>query len=239
MLPETVVCMKWVAPFAFRTKYESAHVNMLRRMVARYFPHPHRFVCITDDPRGIEPDIEVLPIWGDHAKLPPPQGGFNPSCYRRLKLFSREMEGLLGRRFVSVDLDCTIHGDLTPLWDRKEDFVIWKSGLRTKQQFNGSMFLMTAGSRAQVWEKFDPKRSPRAAARGGLVGSDQAWIEHCLGPGEATWGPGDGVYSYRLHLLRLGGKLPSNTRIVFFQGKAKQWDKKVQHLSPWVAEAYR
>lgn len=238
MLPETVVCMKWKPPFAFRTTYKAEHVNVLRRMVARHYPHPHRFVCITDDAKGIDPGVEVIPVWDDYADIPPPQGGYNPSCYRRLRLFSREMEGLLGRRFVSIDLDCTIHADLTSLWDRPEDFVIFRSGLR-QQHYNGSMFLLTAGARAKVWEEFQGRASVKAAMRAGLVGSDQAWIEHCLGPNEATWGPQDGVYSYRLHLLRLGAKLPENTRIVFYQGKAKPWHSHVHSLSSWVGEAYK
>lgn len=88
--------MKWKPPFAFRTTYKAEHVNVLRRMVARHYPHPHRFVCITDDAKGIDPGVEVIPVWDDYADIPPPQGGYNPSCYRRLRLFSREMEGFWG-----------------------------------------------------------------------------------------------------------------------------------------------
>lgn len=245
MLPETVVCMKWKPPFKFRTTYTANHVNTLRSMVARHYPHPHRFVCITDDPKGLEPGIEVIPIWDDYAELPPPQGGYNPSCYRRLKLFSREMAALLGERFVSIDLDCTVLADLTPLWDRPEEFVIWRSALPRRsgcrsQSYNGSMFLMTAGARAAVWEQFKPSTSVKAAAKAGLVGSDQAWIEYCLGPDEATWLPRtDGVYSYRLHLMHLSGKLPPNARLVFFQGKAKPWHRGLSEHSPWIEDAYR
>ena len=42
---------------------------------------PHRFVCITDDAKGIDGDVRVVPIWNDFAHLRGPNG---VNCYRRL-----------------------------------------------------------------------------------------------------------------------------------------------------------
>lgn len=236
--PLSIVCMKWTAPFAFRSKYTADHVNRLQKMVAKFYPHEHRFICITDDARGLDPSIEHVPLWSDYGMIPPPQGGMNPSCYRRLKLFSAEMEDLLGPRFVSIDLDCVMVADPSPLWHRPEEFVIARFGAIKNQIYNGSMFLMTAGAREQVWKQFDPYKSPRRAKRAGLLGSDQAWIQHCLGEGEATWGHKDGIFAWRTHIARTGGKLPAGAKVVFFQGKSKPWHRQVQKIAPWIRRSF-
>lgn len=233
----TVVTFKWKSPLPnYRSTFTHEHVRVLRNMVARHYPHPHRFVCITDDADGLK-DIETLPLWNDHANVPSPHGGDNPSCYRRLKLFDPAIELLLGKRFVSIDLDTVITGDLTPIWQRPEDFVIW--GETDKRSwYNGSMMLLTAGARPQVWQKFNPRISPRLAQRAGRFGSDQGWISHILGKGEAKWGRQDGVYSYRVHLAPKGGGLPEDARVVFWHGKIDPWSYKGQQLE-WVREHWR
>lgn len=232
----SVVCWKWKPAPGYRSRFEAEHVNTLQRMVARHYQAPHRFLCVTDDAAGLSEAVEPIPLWNDFADLPSPHGGHNPSCYRRLRAFSVEIAGVFGPRFVSVDLDTVIVGDVRPLWDRREDFVIW--GETDKRSwYNGSMWLMTAGARKQVWEQFDPKTSPQKAYRAGRFGSDQGWISHVLGPGEATWTRKDGVYSYRVHIAPKGGHLPPNAKMVMFHGKEDPWGYVAQQHS-WVAKHY-
>lgn len=239
----SVVTWKWKAPRpergpdGDRYAFTAHHVNVLRHMVQRHYPHPHRFICVTDDGKGLEPDIEVVPLWKDYADVPSPHGLHNPSCYRRLKAFSPAIASVFGDRFVSVDLDTVIVGDVSPLWNRPEDFVIWGETDR-RSWYNGSMWLMTAGARKHVIEKFDPRHSPRQAKLAGRFGSDQGWLSYVLGPGEATWTKQDGVYSYRVHLAPQGGKLPKDARIVMWHGKFKPWGRSGQ-LLPWVREHWR
>jgi hypothetical protein len=166
--------------------------------------------------------------------VPNPHGAHNPSCYRRLKLFAPEMGDVLGERFVCLDLDVVIVADLAPLWDRPEDFVIWGE-TNPRSFYNGSMFMLRAGARPQVWEQFKPKTSPMLAKRAGRFGSDQGWISYVLGKGEAMWGRQDGVYSYRVHIAPAGDVLPSNARIVMFHGKVDPWCYRAQCV-PWIRE---
>lgn len=231
----TVCCFKWAVP-GYRSTFGPQTVNVLRRMVARHYHQPHRFVCITDDPQGLDHAVQIVPLWTDHADVPSPHGNGNPSCYRRLKLFDPAIRELLGERFVAVDLDTVIVGDVTPLWDRPEDFVIWGE-TDPRSWYNGSMFLMTAGARRQVWESFDPVTSPQQAKSAGKFGSDQGFISYCLGPGEATWTRADGVYSFRVHLAKQPAVLPGNARMVMFHGKADPWSAEAQKLS-WVREQW-
>lgn len=218
-----------------RGRYDFRAVNALRAGVARHYARPHRFLCVTNTRAGIDPEVEIVPDREDFAELPSPWGANFPSCYRRLRAFAPDAGETFGERFVSVDLDAVVVGDLVPLVDRPEDFVIWRDpGNRTP--YCGSLWLLRAGARPSVWTDFDPKRSPREAKAAGRLGSDQAWIAHALGPFEPTWTAADGVLSYRMDGLRRNF-LPANARIVFFHGKIKPGDAEPQRLA-WVKENY-
>lgn len=232
-----IVCFKWKPRPGYRSVFSPETVNTLQRMLARHYQTPHRLTCVTDDPRGIHTDIRVVPLWPDHGDLLSPHGGKNPSCYRRLKLFSKEAVDLIGPRFVSIDLDCVITGDLSPVFDRPDDFVMW-GDTNPKTHYNGSLMLMSAGSRAIVWDSFDPRLSPRKSKDAGCFGSDQGWISYCLGPGEKKFGKRDGIYSFRNDLQRRR-ELPADAKIVFFHGRFDPWSDYVQRQYPWVKEHWR
>ncbi|MFN3494899.1 MAG: glycosyltransferase, partial [Hydrogenophaga sp.] len=51
-----VLCIKW------GKKYGPEYVNKLHNMVRRNLKRPFRFVCLTDDTHGIDPQSEVQPI---------------------------------------------------------------------------------------------------------------------------------------------------------------------------------
>lgn len=235
-----VICWKWRPTFRnYRSQFGALQVNTLRSMVARHYQKPHRFSCITDDPTGLDSRVRVIKLWRDHEKLISRHGANNPSCYRRLRVFARDAGELIGPRFVSLDLDAVILGDLTPIFDRTEDVVLWE-GQAGRNFYNGSMFMLTAGARPQVWETFDPPIAVHAAARAGFVGSDQAHICNVLGGGEATWSAADGVYSWRNHIRRHPRAVPGNARAVFFHGTAGDpWSPAVQNAAPWVKEHWR
>lgn len=239
----SVVCWRWKTP-GFRSDYTAERVNIFASMVRRHYHHPHRLICITDDAEGLDSSIEVVPLWDDYRHVPSPHGGGHPSCYVRLKAFAPEMRDILGERFVSVDLDCVITGDLTPLWSRTEDFVIWHHAIPSpgkngpRNRINGSMWMMTAGARAEVWERFTSAASGVEAYRAGFHGSDQGWMQYVMGL-QAGWTDEDGVYSFKYEVLRNhNGALPENARIVMFHGKPDPWDAEAMR-HPWVGRHYR
>jgi len=215
----TVITYLWST--GGRRKYNAAHVNALARQVARHYARPHRFVCVTNDAAGIDPAIGVMPDIEDFASLRSPHGAAFPACYRRLRLFHPDAAQWYGERFVALDLDVVLTGDVAPLWDRPEPFIAYRDPLHPTQ-ICGSMFLLAAGALPVVWEGFNPARSPALARAAGFRGSDQAWISFCA-RGCPTWGPEDGVYSYRKHIA-LRGALPDGARVVVFHGSPKPWD---------------
>lgn len=236
----SVVTFKWKPFPGYRSTFGPENVNVLRLMVARHYPDPHRFICVTDDARGLDPAIEVVPIWRDHADLKHPTNPMQPSCYRRLKVFAPEMGEVLGKRIVCIDLDCVIVGDLRPLWNRREEFVGLAGMASPTTTYNGSMFLLTAGARPRVWTDFNPPYSQKNARAAGHYGSDQAWLSYILGPKEARWTTADGILSYRLHVAPSPqcGRLPKGARVVVFNGKKDPWSPEVRQYD-WVQQHYR
>jgi len=235
---DSVVTWKWTPRAGYRSTYAPDTVNTLFRMVRRHYPLPFRAICVTDDPAGIDADIEIVPDFGDFAALPSPHGGKNPSCYRRLRMFHPEIVSVLGERFVSLDLDMVITGDLRPLWHRPEPIVFWgDTNPLPRSHYNGSMVLMSAGCRPQVWNAFDPQTSPAKALAAKAWGSDQGWISYVLGPGEAKWTKADGVYSFRNDIEKRGLMLPSNARLVAFHGRLDPWAVEALQI-PWVRQHY-
>jgi hypothetical protein len=203
--------------------YRVEHVARLSRMVAANLALPHDFAVVTDRPTHEFPsDIRVIPIWDDYATM--------GHCWRRLKAFAPEMREIIGPRFAWIDLDCCVVGDLTPLLDRPEDAVFW-SPKTTASYYNGSLVLLTAGSRARVWDTFDPERSPQLAKEAGMKGSDQAWWSYVLGPNEARWTQRDGVVSF---FKDCRNQRPAGTRIVFFPGRLKANADMVRATAPWI-----
>lgn len=234
-----VVCFKWkprpregyVEPPCVVT-YGPEHVHTLRNMVRRHLSLPHEFVCVTDDPEGLDGDIRVVPLWDHCIGL----GG----CYNRLYTFSEDMAEIIGPRFVCIDLDSVIVGPLDPLLDRPDDFVINSyKGLAKHlpdQHYNGGMYMMDAGARSEVWETWGGEKSvqhiQRMNEKGECTGSDQGWVRLVLGKGEARWTEEDGVYEAR----QVRNGLPGNARIIFFAGERDPttWTDKA-----WVREHYR
>lgn len=235
-----IICWLWTPTKDYRSQFNTEHANILYAMVQRHYPHEFRFSCISDRSTGFDKGIRVIPLWDDFRNLESIYGPNTPSCYPRLKAFDPSMREIIGERFVSLDLDVVITDDPSPVWHRKEDFIIW--GDRARQTpYNGSMWMMTAGARAQVWTRFvaNPEKAIARARGAGFYGSDQAWMCYVLGPRENRWTTDDGVYSYRTHVKPNGGLLPPGARIVFFQGHYDPWHAKVQEQCPWVRQHYR
>lgn len=209
--------------------YRPEHVNILAAMVRRNCSLEHRFACVTDTPEGIDPGIAIIqpPRDFEAVRIPTWKEGKRPQCFRRLAMFRPDAAEIFGERIVCMDLDCVVGASLDPLFDVPEDFRIC-AGTAPGRPYNGSMMILTAGSRPQVYTDFTPERAVEAGQR--YLGSDQAWLAHIV-PGEATWGEADGVT-----FLGLGRSPETVRRVQFYAGSKKPWHR--LH-DPWVRENYR
>jgi len=233
----TIVTWLWKTT-GWRKGYSAGHVNALHAMVSQNLDIPHKFVCVTNMPENI--NCETIPLWDD--PLVPGVLAHKPNCYKRLKAFSPEIKQIFGERFISLDLDVVIRGNITDIIDRKEDFIMLKGG---STPYNGSMWMMTAGARKQVWEDFDPRASPAQAKAAKMpsgknyYGSDQAWISYKLGTKEKTWDENDGIYQYWNGLNRNPGRIPENAKIIFFNGAINPWDNEIRRKCPELFNIYQ
>lgn len=202
-----------------RTQYRAEHVNIWADMVRRHVTLPHSLACVTDIGAGIDSSISIIdpPREFEGVELPT-WAGDKPQCLRRIAMFAPGAAETFGQRFVSMDLDCIISANLDTLFDRPEDIVLYASppGTTSPRPYNGSMVMMTSGARPAVYNRFTPAEAVRAGEL--YAGSDQAWISHVLGAGEATWSERDGVAWW--------GRWNEGTdaRLVFFPGSPKPWD---------------
>jgi hypothetical protein len=203
-----------------RATYTAEHVNIWADMVRRNLAMPHRIACVTNMPEGIDPRVEIIDPPGDFMDIRNPLwAGKKPQCYRRLSMFRRDAAAIFGERFVCMDLDSVIAGPLDPLFDRPEDLVLFK-GTSIHRPYNGSMMLIRAGCRPEVFEDFSQDNALLSGAK--FCGSDQAWLMHRLGPNEPTWSAADGVHWFNARFRRDYGRLRPS--VIFFPGAFKPWD---------------
>jgi hypothetical protein len=208
-----------IVTFVWGDKYPGHYVERLKAGLTRNLKRDYRFHVIAPEPAD-----EYL------TKI--------PGCFCRLRLFDpawQEKNGLTGR-IVCVDLDVVVTGELDALFNRgeEEDFAILQ-GVNSSNpgRFNGSLWMLRAGTNADVWGDF----SLEAAARVPHFSfpDDQAWFESCM-PHAAPLGPLDGVYAFQKPGWPKGDALPKDARLVAFPG----WrdPSKFRHLD-WVKSNWR
>lgn len=246
----TFVCWKWDAPRAVgqrarllqgrpERQFTSEHVNALFEMIARWYRRPFQFVCITDDPEGLNPGIEAMrtPAAAIHdVPLENPCGPKFPNCYRRLWIFSRQAAAL-GERICQLDIDVVVTAELEPLLDRPEDFVGWCDEAE-ENKISGGIFLLKTGALPEVWEQFDPEKSPREHWEHGHQGSDQGWLSHRLYPPPGRWTRADGLT--KLRWTPAGARMPpAGARMVFTTGLTPPWSSATRTMYPWIADYWK
>lgn len=237
--------------------YGARDVDVWGAMLARNLSIPHKLGCVTDTPDGIDRSIECIPLPRNLDSLKSdrwPSAKGLPQCFRRLDMWRADAAGTYGDRFASLDLDCVIVDSLDPLFDRPEDVVMCQ-GKAGKAHYNGSMLLLKAGSRPEVYDRINAAEVEQASQM--FLGSDQAWISHVLGPNEPVWTENDGMYRWSVEkfpapvrnlrnfsfsrrafpLQELNPKPPENMRILFFAGNYKPRDLRTAY--PFIEEHYR
>lgn len=195
---------------------------------------PHRLACVTRS--QVPAGVERIDPPGEFEDIQPKWGPRKPNCFRRLSMFRRDAADIFGERFVCMDLDCVIGGPLDPLFDRREDLVLFK-GTAPERPYNGSMMLLSAGCRPHVYERFDQAGADASGEK--FCGSDQAWLAHCLGWGEKTWSEKDGVFFYGQGSVYSPKAKNVSPHILFFPGKIKPWTLAPLHIDRFVTNNYR
>lgn len=222
--PVNVLCMKW------GRAYPAAYVNLLCRAVAARLRRPHRFVCLTDDPSGIEPPAETFPI---------PLGGLPDERVRnggwlKLAVFRAGLHDLEGP-VLFLDLDVLVTGALDPFFEHDPDrrLLIIRDWLPRGQRLyrrrgrigNSSVFRFVAGGQAQILERFE---ADPAAAFASFRNEQRFLSAHAE---DLAWWPEAWCRSYKRHCRMpfplsafLRPRIPAGARVVAFHGWPKPHD---------------
>src|SRR5262245_18421382 len=208
-----------VATWIWGRKYSGQYIARLKRGLQRGLKQPYRFVL-----------FEPLP--GDER--------FFDGCLVRLRMFSPTFQKYYGiepgMRLVCLDLDLIITGEVDPLFDRPESFVILAgANAGNPCPFNGSVMMLRTGEHARLWDDFSLNRVQGIPYY--EFPDDQGWIHYVL-PKAATWkaGAASGIYAFKKPGWPAGDKLPADARMVCFPGKRDP--SQFTHL-PWVQEHWR
>jgi hypothetical protein len=216
--------------FLWGDKYSGTDVAKLAAGLKRNVSQPYRFLVFTDQTRDVG-GVERHQICD--LLLTKYQG-----CFARLRLFHPEFQDALkfDDRIVSVDLDVVITGNLDPLFDRPEPFLILKgANSENPCPYNGSLWMLRPGYRPDVWTEFTLSKA--AAIDWYAFPDDQSWFAHMM-PNEAGWtaGPESGVYAFKKPGWPKGDDLPKDARLVAFPGWRSP--EKFKHLK-WVQQNWR
>ena len=227
--PVNVLCMKW------GDYYTSDYVNRLYAGVKRNLMRPFRFVCVTDDPKGLVPGIEAVPFPPD-PKVP---GTYAPrpwpNIFAKLALFKDGFANLKGPTLF-LDIDLLVTGPLDRFFDYKpgEFCIIHNWVERRKSLFrrlppigNSSCFRFEAGTSGGVWEVFLREKGDPGKVDCFRLGSQKFQTYAMMKTGKVNWWPNDWVCSFKrqlvpvfpLNKLFAPWRPPRNASIVAFHGQ--------------------
>jgi hypothetical protein len=214
-------------------------------MVRRNLTVPHKFHCITDNPEGLDADIEIHPL---------PDHGFAGN-WHKLNTFSYNFLGLEGQYVVSLDIDIVIVGNIDFLADGPEKtFVIARQSWSENIRGHGAVYRVKIGAHTPIWDDFvtDYENAiTRHASGPSRLHGEQKWFEHKFDVMEHF--PEGKIISFKYHCgarswkmfgkrgARLGlttapfgtASLPPGAAIVSFQNGPLPRDVRDSHYYHW------
>ena len=209
-----VICMKW------GNRYDPKYVNILKRMVTRHLSLPHRFVCLTDDSKGVDKDIETLPIPSLGLPDDIPERGWN-----KLVTFRQNVGDLQGPTLF-LDLDVAILDNIDCFFEHPGDYCIIKNWPPPyRETGNSSVYRFEIGASPHIHERFVQEHGQiRKEFR-----NDQEYLTHAMKEsGAFAYWPDSWCCSYKRHCIPSGlmcyfksPEKPSNTKIIVFHGTPK------------------
>ncbi|MDG1153690.1 MAG: hypothetical protein P8N25_02395 [Alphaproteobacteria bacterium] len=224
MTKPTFLCIKW------GKKYGCEYVNRLFNGVDNNMDADFRFVCLTDNKKGIDKRVEIYPLPDtgfDENKFDSIKGG---ETWRKVGLFKPDIADLDGD-VIFLDLDVVITGKLDDLFEyQKGKFVViqdWLEKRRSKVMLwrdgrvgNTSVFRFNPKQHSKVFEHFS--KNTQWALNNFRI--EQQYVSWVLRNETVFWKPQwicsfkrNCCYLFPLNLF-LTPKKPDDMRILVFHG---------------------
>jgi len=232
-MKKTIVCLKW------GDKYSPHYVNVLYNMCKRHCTISYDFICLTENPKGLIPEIITKPL----PNIPLQGWWMKPF------VFSKDL-GLKGD-VLFLDLDIVVYKNIDKLWEYNiSDFMIIRDFTRTTNpnwnKYNSSVFKFNAKTYHWIWDEFSANHKNITTKNFG----DQDYLFNILKDKAKTW-PDNWVASYKWEMRSrddirvIHGKrnfatianpnIPSDGCIAVFHGEPNPHDVK----DPWVIENWK
>lgn len=233
-----VVCIKW------GDKYPPYYVNRLYGGVQRFLSRPFRFLCFTEHPEGLVPEVEVhpLPVEPFEAELvrlmsEPKRKG----AWRKISLFRPGLAGMQGP-VLGFDIDVAITGPLDDLIDFAPGKVAmrhdWLEARRGRPGGHGSVFRYDPALHGYLYDEFaaDPDGAALRAK-----GSEQKHTSMtALARGDLTYFPEQWIASFKRNAIPfpplnfvIEPRLPPDTRVMCFHGAPKMEEALEGYRGEW------
>lgn len=243
MSENTVVCMKW------GTKYGADYVNRLYNMCARNLTIPFKFVCYTDDGRGMLEQIDVRPLPEMDLPAGPERG------WRKLSLFKKDID--LSGRILFLDLDTVIVRNIDDYFTLDGDVILIRHWRPSKKHGIGEtgVYRFDAGTHPELYDYFMSHMDEVKAN----FRHEQAYVCDALSrQNKLSFWPSEWMPSFKYDCMRpwilglfLEPKLPEKAKMVVFHGnpmpedalagKIKGIKKLYRFVKPakWLVDAWR
>lgn len=227
-----VLCMKW------GTLFPSTYVNVLYNAVQAYLPLSHRFVCLTNEPQGLDPRIETFPI----PDLGIPEYHWYHGAWPKIAVFLPQLYDLHGE-CLFIDLDSVIVGDLSVFFNQSVRLTGLDGGDNWRPNASGhagslgtGVFAFTLGGLSHVTQQFAENQTALIEQHK----LEQAFV-HAAVPDVQFWEP-EWVISFKRHLRQPVGldrvvapkTPPVNARIVAFHGDPRPIDLTRSGVQHWA-----
>jgi hypothetical protein len=175
-----VICVKW------GNKYPSQYVNVLKNMCQRHITVPFEFHCLTEDPKGLDPDIQII-------KLPTHPG--IKTWWSKLYMFSPELP--VQGTILYFDLDIIVFRNIDRLFSHcAGEFQIIRDFNRCRVKdwklSNSSVMRWETGRLDYLWTEFANNPSQIISHNHG----DQDWISKRAAQDIRHW-PDEWIRSYK------------------------------------------
>ena len=239
MEPVNIICMKW------GTKYGPDYVNKLYSMVRRHLSRPFRFVCLTDNGKGLDPAIESFPLIQLDIPNGPERG------WDKLTTFSNPLYDLKGQALF-LDLDVVIIDSIDCFFDFDAQFPIIKDWVKKNVTGNSSVYRFTVNAHADILENF---RKNHVKIREEVRNEQEYLSQYVARHDKLAYWPKERCRSFKYHCNRKGlgswfhpPEPPPQAKIIIFHGKPNppdailgrsgKWYRKILP-TPWVAEHWQ
>lgn len=242
-----VICMRW------GDRYGREYVNRLYAMVRQRVTGPLRFVCLTDQPEGLRPEVECHPC--PEIDLPLPYRLYG---WRKVSLFAPpdRLFGLAGD-WLYLDLDVVVTGPLDDFFThaRERSFVVMQNWRQRGQGIgNTSVYRFRVGADAYLLVTL-LKEQERILRQ---YPNSQTYISRTVR--ELAFWPDDWCLLFKVHCVPAwpvrfwrAPVLPPSARVVAFPGSPDpheaavgRWptrrplDRLYKHIrpAPWIGRAW-